>query len=97
MAVPKQRNTSSKRNRRRSHISLTPPILSICPHCKKEVLPHTLCRNCGYYKGVEVVNVLDKLEKKERKAREKEIKATEKQDQSKQKPMTMEELSKKKF
>jgi len=36
-----------------------------------------MCANCGYYKGKEVVNVLAKLDKKERKQREKVLKETE--------------------
>jgi len=37
-----------------------------------------MCENCGFYKGREVVDVLKKLTKKERKAKEKEL-AAEKQ------------------
>lgn len=47
--------------------------LNICPKCKKPALSHAVCKNCGYYKGVEVVNVLAKLTKKEQKAKQKEI------------------------
>ena len=94
MAVPKQRHTKSRRNKRRMHLWLKRPILSLCPKCKKPVLPHTVCQNCGYYKGVEVVDVLKKLTKKERKKREKEI--TEKEtEEKKEKPLTLEELSRK--
>ncbi len=37
-----------------------------------------VCKNCGYYNGKEVINVLGKLTKKEKKLREKEIKEAEK-------------------
>jgi large subunit ribosomal protein L32 len=36
-------------------------------------LPHTVCQNCGTYKGREMVDVMKKLTKKERKQKEKEI------------------------
>ena len=49
-----------------------------CPKCGKPVLPHVVCKNCGTYKGVQVIDVLAKLSKKEKKQREKEIKAQEK-------------------
>ena len=94
MAVPNQRTTKSRRDRRRQHIFLTAPALTVCPKCKKPVRPHTVCHHCGFYKGKEVINVMAKLEKKERKKREKEIKDTE---QKEEKPTNLEELSKKKF
>jgi large subunit ribosomal protein L32 len=53
--------------------------LNVCPKCKKPVLSHTVCLNCGTYKGVEVINVLGKLTKKERKHKEAEIKKAEKE------------------
>lgn len=92
MAVPKQRHTKSRRNKRRMHLFLKRPALSLCPKCKKEILPHTICWHCGYYKGREVVDVLSKLDKKERKRREKEMKT--KETEEKEKPLSWEELSK---
>jgi len=76
------------------HKFIRPVVLNVCPKCKKPVLSHTVCRNCGYYKGMEVVNVLAELSKKEKKQREKEIKQAEKES-AQEKPLTMEELSKK--
>ena len=94
MAVPRHSHTRSKVGKTRMHKYIKRVHLSICPKCKKPVLPHTVCLNCGFYKGNEVVNVLSELTKKEKKLREKEIKAAEKQ-QKKETPLTMEELSKK--
>ncbi|MDD5750286.1 MAG: 50S ribosomal protein L32 [Candidatus Pacebacteria bacterium] len=96
MGVPKKHTTKGSRNQRRAHIFLKEPGLTVCVKCGKPVKRHTVCANCGFYKGVEFVNVLAKLEKKERKLREKEIKETEKEKKD-EKPLTMEELSKKKF
>ena len=94
MAVPKKRHTKSKRNKRRQHLYIKTPRFSRCPKCGKEVLGHTVCPNCGYYRGREVINVLEKLTKKERKAREKEI-ARSVKEKGPEKPLNMEELSKK--
>jgi large subunit ribosomal protein L32 len=91
MPVPKQRHTKSRRNKRRMHLFLKKPTFSFCQKCKKPVQPHTVCLNCGYYKGVEVIDVLKKLDKKERKQKEKEIASAEKE----KRPLTIEELSKK--
>jgi len=94
MAVPKQKHTKSRRDKRRMHLYLKAPALITCPKCGKPVLPHTLCWNCSYYKGREVIDVLKKLTKKERKQREKEMKAKEREER-KAKPLSMEELSRK--
>jgi len=45
-----------------------------CKKCGTEILPHTLCLNCGTYNGREIIDVLKKLTKKERKKKEKELK-----------------------
>jgi len=96
MAVPKQKHTKSRRNKRRLHIFLRKSVLTKCQKCGKPVLPHTVCPNCGYYKGVEVIDILKKLTKKEKKKREKEMKAKESEGkkEAKEKPLNWEELSK---
>lgn len=93
MPEPKQRHTKSRRNRRRSHLAIKASRFSFCPKCKKPVLPHQACLNCGYYKGRQVIDVLAKLEKKEKKQKQKELKSAEKEKPKK--PLTMEGLSKK--
>lgn len=100
MAVPKQRHTKSRRNKRRSHHALKKQNFSFCPKCGEAVLSHNLCPNCGIYAGKEIIDVMAKLDKKEKKKKEKEIAAQEKLaspggEQGVQKPMNMEELSKK--
>ncbi len=99
MSVPKRHLTKSRVKKRRMHQFLTETTLGACPKCNKPRKLHAVCPNCGFYKGKEVINVLAKLEKKERKSREKEIKETEKDQKAekKEKPMTLEELSKRKF
>lgn len=93
MPESKQRHTKSRRNKRRSHFALRSRVISVCPKCKKPVLPHCVCKNCGYYKGRQVIDVLAKLEKKEKKQKQKELRSAEKEKP--QKPLKMEELSKK--
>lgn len=93
MAVPKQRHTKSRRNKRRLHVHTSIPSLTKCAKCGRSVLPHTVCWNCGYYKGVEVLSVMEKLNKKEKKKREKEIRTQERGEKA-SKPLSAEELSK---
>ncbi len=94
MAVPRHSHTRGKVGRSRMHKYIKSVRLNVCPKCKKPILSHTVCLNCGYYKGAEVINVLGKLTKKERKAKEKELKATEKEGRQEE-PLTMENLSQK--
>ncbi len=76
------------------HLFLRNPRLTACKKCSKPVLPHTLCGNCGTYRGKEVVDVLAKLTKKERKRKEKELAAQEAVAPSASKELSPEELSK---
>jgi large subunit ribosomal protein L32 len=94
MAAPKQKHTKSRRNKRRSHHALDKQVLSICPKCGADVLPHRVCANCGGYRGREVIDVLSKLDKKERKKKEKEL-AEQEKGKTEEKGLSMEELSKK--
>ena len=54
MAVPKQRQSHSRTNKRRSTHKITPPSLRACPSCGAPRLPHRVCLNCGTYAGREV-------------------------------------------
>ena len=92
MAAPKQRHTKSRRDRRRSHQALKNKKIFVCPKCGNFVLPHRLCLNCGAYAGKEVIDVLAKLDKKERKKKEKEMAG---QSNEQKKGLSMEGLSKK--
>lgn len=94
MAVPKQGHTRAKVGKSRMHKYIKKVYLSVCPKCKKPVLSHTACLNCGFYKGKEVINVLASLTKKDKKNKEKEIKNAEKQSKQ-DKPLTVENLSQK--
>lgn len=56
MAVPK-RKWSKRRSRmsRAANNKISVPNLSECPQCHELKLPHVVCKNCGYYKGREIV------------------------------------------
>jgi len=94
MAVPKQGHTRAKVGKSRMHKYIKPVRFSVCPKCKKPILSHTVCRNCGFYKGSEVINVLADLTKKEQKIKQKELAKAEK-DTKEETPLTMENLSQK--
>jgi large subunit ribosomal protein L32 len=94
MAVPRHKHTRAKVGKTRMHKHIAHMHLNVCPKCKKPVLSHTACLNCGFYKGAEVIDVLADLTKKEKKIREREIKNAEKETKQ-EKPLTTEALSQK--
>lgn len=55
MALPKQRTSSARRDRRRAHDALKAKQLVQCTNCGEMRLAHRVCPNCGHYKGREVV------------------------------------------
>jgi len=57
MPVPKKKHSKSRRDKRRSHDSLTPPKIVSCPQCNEPRLPHHICSHCGYYKKEAVIEV----------------------------------------
>ncbi|WNF35566.1 50S ribosomal protein L32 [Bacillaceae bacterium IKA-2] len=56
MAVPFRRTSKTKKNMRRSHLSLEVPGMTKCPECGELKLAHHVCKACGSYKGNEVVS-----------------------------------------
>lgn len=55
MAVPKSRWSKARSRRARAQYKVKAPALATCPQCKAQKLPHHVCKQCGYYKGREVV------------------------------------------
>lgn len=51
MAVPKKRTGHSAQGHRRSNWKATKPETTKCPTCGATVLTHTVCTECGTYKG----------------------------------------------
>lgn len=63
MAVPKQRQNSSRRDRRRSHNIGKIKTLTTqkCSSCGEQKLPHRVCDACGTYRGVQYKEVVTKV------------------------------------
>jgi len=55
MAVPKGKISKARRNSRRANWKLQMPGIVECPQCHQMKLAHRVCKNCGYYNGVQVV------------------------------------------
>lgn len=68
MPNPKRRHSNSRTGKRRnSNKRIRKDSLSICSNCGALKLPHTVCKSCGYYKGVPVLKVGKKKKEKDEK------------------------------
>ncbi len=61
-AVPKTRRSHRKVRTRRAHWRAGMARAGICPHCRQLRLPHRVCPHCGYYNGMQAVEVSAKEE-----------------------------------
>ncbi len=57
MAVPKKRVSIERRRLRHSNSRKILPQVIKCDHCGKYKLPHRVCRECGMYRGNQILNV----------------------------------------
>ena len=64
--LPKRKLSWGRTHRRRAHDFLEPVQLVACDNCGEKKLPHTVCANCGYYAGREVVSVSSPDDKKKK-------------------------------
>ncbi len=60
MAVPKRKWSKARTGKRRANWKLAIPTLVSCPQCHALKMPHKVCKDCGYYKGKEVMEVESK-------------------------------------
>lgn len=56
MAVPKRRTSTTRKNKRRTHLKLKVPGMVKCSHCGEYKLAHHVCKECGHYKGEDVLD-----------------------------------------
>ncbi len=58
MAVPKKRQSPTRRNKRRAnHDRMAAPAVVICSNCSEPKLSHRVCPACGHYNGQKVIEV----------------------------------------
>lgn len=59
-ALPKRKVSRVRRDRRRAHyLRLSVPKMVRCSTCDKLHLSHHVCRDCGTYNGVQVIEAKD--------------------------------------
>ena len=62
MAVPQNKVTRSRRNKRRSHDALVAGNPAECPNCGELKRQHHVCGACGHYDDREVVAQADEID-----------------------------------
>jgi large subunit ribosomal protein L32 len=55
MPVPKRKHSRMRRDKRSANKGIAVKSITSCLTCQAPVSPHSLCANCGYYKGVKII------------------------------------------
>lgn len=55
MPVPKRKTSKRRRDQRHANNHLHVATITHCPNSGAAVMPHTVCLESGYYKGVKVM------------------------------------------
>ena len=55
MAHPKHKHSKTRRDKRRTHDKAEIPALTRCSNCGATVKLHTICGECGHYRGKQVI------------------------------------------
>lgn len=54
---PKKRHSRARKGKRRASIKLDIASFVVCPNCKEAMLPHSVCKKCGFYNGKQVLTI----------------------------------------
>lgn len=71
MPVPKRKRSRSRRDKRFANKAISLQALTKCKNCDEVLMPHSVCKACGYYKGIKVLST-----KEERALKRAEIRKT---------------------
>ncbi len=61
MAHPKRKISKQRRDKRRTHVKASTFQLATCSNCGATVKYHTVCSECGYYRGKQAIVQKDAL------------------------------------
>ena len=57
MAVPKHKASKQQTNSRFANWKVNPPQVGECPQCHEPKQSHRICKHCGFYDGVQKIEV----------------------------------------
>lgn len=55
MPVPKRKHSRQRIRTRWANKHIIPATFAACSNCQATVTPHTVCQECGYFKGRQVL------------------------------------------
>lgn len=55
MPVPKRKRSRSRRDKRFATKGIKLKELTVCNNCQQALMPHTVCKSCGFYKGIKIL------------------------------------------
>ena len=65
MPVPKRKTSKRRRDQRSANKGLRPKAISGCLTCQAPIAAHAVCKECGYYKGVKILQTkTDRMHKR---------------------------------
>ena len=65
MPVPKRKRSRQRRDTRFANKGITPVTFGSCDNCEAIILPHLVCKGCGFYRGRKVLfTKADRAEKR---------------------------------
>ncbi|OGH06486.1 MAG: 50S ribosomal protein L32 [Candidatus Levybacteria bacterium RBG_13_35_9] len=74
---PKKRHSRARQGKRRASIHLNLAKTVPCSNCTTLIMSHTVCKNCGYYKGALVINKSKKEKKQDKTESKTQIEQTQ--------------------
>ena len=77
MPVPKRKTSKSRRDKRSSGKFIREKSGTKCPNCKEIIATHSVCKECGHYKGVKIIKT--KAEKQQEKGQARKEQEAKKQ------------------
>lgn len=80
MPVPKRKRSKARRDKRFANKGIKPKAIAGCQTCQSPLEPHTVCKECGYYKGRKILRTkTDRMYSrgKVRQAKEESLKAAQ--------------------
>lgn len=57
MAVPKRKTSKQRTNTRYANWKIKSPSIGECPQCHEMKQNHRVCPHCGYYDGVQKIEI----------------------------------------